>query len=47
MIGFNHTDIIGLLDLDIFLIKEFSIIEYLKGYDIAGFDRCVEFDGPR
>lgn len=33
--GFKHDDILVLLDSDMFLIKEFSIREYMKGLDIA------------
>lgn len=32
--GYNHDDIVGLLDGDMFLIKEFSIRDALKNYDI-------------
>ncbi len=35
--GFNHDDIVLLLDSDIFLIREFSIQEFLKNYDIVSF----------
>ncbi len=39
-VGFNHDDIIGLFDSDLFLIKEFSIREYLKGFNLAGQDQA-------
>lgn len=35
-IGFAHDDIVALFDSDLFLIKEFSIKEYMQDYDIAG-----------
>lgn len=35
-LGFEHDDIIALFDSDLFLIKEFSIRDYLKGYDLFG-----------
>ena len=31
----------------IFLVKEFSITKYLKGYNLAGFDRSTEYTGPQ
>ncbi len=34
--GFNHDDILVLLDSDVFLIKEFDIRNFMHGYDIAG-----------
>lgn len=34
--GFTHDDILVLMDSDLFLIKEFSFKDYLKGYDLAG-----------
>lgn len=36
ILGFNHNDILLLLDSDIFLVQKFSIREYLKNYDLAG-----------
>lgn len=38
-IGFKHNDILVLLDSDLFLIKELSIIQLLEGYNLAGFSR--------
>lgn len=35
-LGFDHNDIVALFDSDLFLIKPFSIREYLKGSDLAG-----------
>jgi len=35
-LGFDHQGIVLYIDADIFLIKEFSVTEYLKGYDLAG-----------
>lgn len=34
--GFNHDDILVLLDSDLFLVNEFSIRDYLRDYDMAG-----------
>ena len=34
--GYNHDDIIGIMEGDVFLIKEFSIRESLKKYDFIG-----------
>lgn len=36
VLGYNHDDILVLLDSDMFLIKEFSIRDAMKNYDIAG-----------
>lgn len=41
--GYNHDDIIGLLEGDVFLINKFSIRDCLKNYDIAGVIRNNEF----
>lgn len=38
-IGFDHKGIVVIIDSDMFLINDFSIIDYLKGYDIAGVAR--------
>lgn len=35
-LGFNHDDIVVLLDSDIFLVKPFSIRKFMHGYDMAG-----------
>ncbi len=35
-VGFNHNDIVALFDSDLFLVREFSIKEYMKDYDLAG-----------
>ena len=37
-IGFNADDIIAFLDSDLFLIREFSIRECMKNFDIAGLE---------
>jgi hypothetical protein len=34
-LGYNHNDIVALFDSDLFLVKPFSIREYLKGYGLA------------
>lgn len=41
--GFEHDDILILVDSDLFLIKEFSFRKYLKNYDLAGYNRIVEY----
>ncbi len=46
-IGFHHNDIVALFDSDLFLIREFSITDYLKDYDLAGFNRAIEYTYPR
>jgi len=35
-LGFDHDDILLLLDSDMFLVKPFSIRKFLDGYDIGG-----------
>jgi len=40
LLGFKHNDLVAIFDSDLFLIKEFSIREYLKGYNIAGWPRA-------
>lgn len=35
----DYSGIVALIDSDMFLIKEFSVATYLKGYDIAGLNR--------
>lgn len=37
LLGFNHDDILILLDSDVFLVKPFSFREFLKGYELGGF----------
>lgn len=37
--GFDHDDILILIDSDMFLIKEFSVRDYLKEYELAGYHR--------
>ena len=34
--GFNHDDILVLMDSDLFLVREFSFRNYLNNYDLAG-----------
>lgn len=41
-IGFGHDDIVALFDSDLFLIKDFSIREYMRGYGIAGLAQSRE-----
>lgn len=38
-LGFFHDDIVAIVDSDLFLIKPFSIREYMKGYALAGLDQ--------
>jgi hypothetical protein len=35
-LGFDHDDIVVLLESDVFLVKKFSVREMLNGYDLAG-----------
>ncbi|NRB21301.1 hypothetical protein HRU45_00985 [Candidatus Dependentiae bacterium] len=35
-VGFDHDDIVVLIDSDLFLIKNFSFSQYLDGFDLAG-----------
>ena len=35
-LGFAHNDILVLLDSDLFLTKQFSFRQFLKGYDLGG-----------
>jgi hypothetical protein len=35
-VGFKHDGIVALFDSDLFLVRDFSISEYTKGYDLAG-----------
>ncbi len=35
-VGFDHDDIVALLDSDLFLVKEFSIRTYMQGQPVAG-----------
>lgn len=43
--GFNHDDIVVIFESDLFLVKEFSFHEYLKGHDLAGYNRQVDYHG--
>lgn len=46
-LGFEHDDILILFESDLFLIKEFSFDEYLKNYDLAGYNRKVDYQDER
>lgn len=35
-LGFTHDDWVMIIDSDMFLIKEFSLIKFMRGYQIAG-----------
>lgn len=39
ILGFDHNDVVAIIDSDMFLIKPFSIKEFLGKYDIAGVDQ--------
>lgn len=41
ILGFDHDGIVAIVDSDMFLIQEFSIVNYLKDYDIASVSRKV------
>lgn len=38
-LGFKHNDIVAILDADLFLVEDFSIRNYMQGYDIAGSEK--------
>ncbi|MBY0110252.1 MAG: hypothetical protein K2X90_04025 [Candidatus Babeliaceae bacterium] len=38
-IGFQHNDLVAIVDSDLFLIKEFSIREYMKNCQLAGIEQ--------
>ena len=42
-VGFDHNDLLILLESDVFLIKEFSFVEYMQNYDLSGYDRSIEY----
>ncbi|MGE0009502.1 MAG: hypothetical protein AB7F19_03090 [Candidatus Babeliales bacterium] len=46
-LGFEHDDLVILLESDVFLIKEFSFYDYMQGYDLAGYDRSPEYSDNR
>ena len=35
-LGFYHDGIVALFDSDLFLVRDFSIVDFLKGYDAGG-----------
>lgn len=41
-VGFDHDDIVMIVDADIFLVKEFSIRDYMQNLDLAGYLRTRE-----
>ncbi len=45
--GFNHDDILMLIDSDMFLIKEFNVKSFMQGYDLAGFHKSCCNDTKR
>jgi hypothetical protein len=36
-LGFDHQGIVAIIDSDMFLIRPFSIEQYMRGYDLAGY----------
>jgi hypothetical protein len=42
-VGFKHDDIVALFDSDLFLVKEFSLRDYLTNYDIAGIKQGIGY----
>lgn len=44
---FTDIDFVALLDSDIFLIKNFSISEYVHQHALAGYDRSTEYTGEQ
>ncbi|MBP9842005.1 MAG: hypothetical protein KBC64_06235 [Simkaniaceae bacterium] len=45
--GFAHEGIVAILDSDMFLVKEFSIKQFLEGYEIGGVPQAYENRGIR
>lgn len=45
-LGFNHDDIVVTLDSDIFLVRDFSIREYLKDHQVSGVPLYKFYDTP-
>lgn len=50
ILGFDHTDLVAIIDSDMFLIKPFSIRQYMKDIQLAGVPQsrengvsCVEY----
>lgn len=41
--GFNHDDILVLIDSDLFVVREFSFRDYLKDCDIAGLPQGIGY----
>jgi len=44
-IGFDHNGIVTILDSDMFLVKPFSIEDYLSGYEIGGVPQSYSKNG--
>ncbi len=42
-VGFKHDDIVALFDSDMFLVKDFSIRNYLADYDLAGIKQGIGY----
>lgn len=40
ILGFDHDDLVMIIDSDMFLVNEFSVREYLKNHDIAALPQC-------
>lgn len=43
--GYAHNGIVAIIDSDMFLVKPFSIEQFLNGYDIAGVPQAYSKDG--
>lgn len=46
-LGFNHNGYVALFDSDLFLVKDFSIKDFLKNYELAGLSQCRKNDNKR
>lgn len=44
-IGFSHDDYVMIADSDLFLVKPFSVTEYMQDHHISGFLRYSQFTG--
>lgn len=42
-LGFSHDGIVAIIDSDMFLVKEFSIVDFLNGYQIAGVPQGIGY----
>lgn len=44
-IGFHHDNIVMIIDSDMILIKDFSVADFMQGYDMAGLKQSVQPSG--